>query len=223
MHSPPTRPNSRAYSGCDGRGRYNSIVLFDTKDRERILAGGITLTFRAWRTPKARVGGRYRFDPGHIAVHSVEIVAADAIPGSDAALAGQPDVRALLASIEAYTRTRLAPEAALYRVAFSYYPEPLAAPPRDEPATIATRLAKMDALAPGGPWTAATLRLIADQPRVVSHVLAREAGGERLAFKASVRKLKGLGLTTSFEVGYELTPLGHTVLALLAPSADPSG
>ena len=41
------------------------------------------------------------------------------------------------------------------------------------------------------------------------------AGMERMDFKTNIRKLKALGLTLSHDVGYELTPLGHDVLARL--------
>ena len=38
-------------------------------------------------------------------------------------------------------------------------------------------------------------------------------GRDTLAFKANVRKLKGLGLTESLAVGYRLSPRGVAVLA----------
>jgi hypothetical protein len=39
--------------------------------------------------------------------------------------------------------------------------------------------------------------------------LAVELGREREPFKIDVRKLKNLGLTTSLEVGYRLSPRGE--------------
>ena len=44
------------------------------------------------------------------------------------------------------------------------------------------------------------------------HLLDGQLDRELRVFKADVRKLKGMGLTTSFEVGYELTALGRRVL-----------
>jgi len=44
-------------------------------------------------------------------------------------------------------------------------------------------------------------------------VLAESVGRERDPFKIDVRKLKRLGLTQSFEVGYELSPRGRAFLA----------
>ena len=88
-------------------------------------------------------------------------------------------------------------------------PEPTAPPlPLEE---VRRRLDRMDARATD-PWTMATLRLIGEQPGVVSTVLAEQLGRERFPFKADVRKLKALGLTESLEVGYRLTPLGRAVV-----------
>jgi hypothetical protein len=75
------------------------------------------------------------------------------------------------------------------------------------------RLARLDALSPHGPWTRATLEAIAARPRVAARLLAADLGREKLDFKADVIKLKRLGLTQSFEVGYEVSPRGHAFLA----------
>jgi hypothetical protein len=87
-----------------------------------------------------------------------------------------------------------------------------------DPAELAanvTRLARIDA-ASAAPWTTRYLQLIADQPGVVSHVLAPQAGAEVPPFKRRVRQLKELGLTESLEVGYRLSPRGRVVLEHLA-------
>jgi hypothetical protein len=66
---------------------------------------------------------------------------------------------------------------------------------------VAARLFRIDA-ASGKPWTLRYLRLIAERPATVSHVLATEAGTEVVAFKRRIRRLKDLGLTESLDVGY---------------------
>jgi hypothetical protein len=76
---------------------------------------------------------------------------------------------------------------------------------------ITKRLERMDARS-DTPWAFRTLALIAEQPGVVSTVLARQIGMERFAFKAKVRRLKALGLTISLEVGYRLSPRGAAYL-----------
>ena len=75
---------------------------------------------------------------------------------------------------------------------------------------IEKRLKRLDAKEP---WTAATLALIGKQPRVAASKLAAKLGRETAPFKADVVKLKKLGLTQSFEVGYELSPRGRAFLA----------
>jgi hypothetical protein len=79
----------------------------------------------------------------------------------------------------------------------------------DEVADIAARLARLDKASRHGPWTAATLELIATQPGVRAADLAASVGRETAPFKLDVRKLKGLGLTLSLEVGYRLSPRGE--------------
>ena len=71
----------------------------------------------------------------------------------------------------------------------------------------------MDRLSKHGPWTRQTLELIAQNPPTAASKLAPMLGRDTRAFKADVRKLKKLGLTVSFEVGYELTSLGKAFLA----------
>jgi len=73
-----------------------------------------------------------------------------------------------------------------------------------------------------GAWTLPTLRLIARRPRVAASKLAAQLGRERDPFKVDVRKLKRLGLTQSFEVGYELSPRGRALLARM-PRTSPAG
>jgi hypothetical protein len=80
----------------------------------------------------------------------------------------------------------------------------------DDLRTIRAALARLDA---DGAWTRKTLRLIEQRPRVAASQLAAHLGRETAPFKADVVKLKKLGLTQSFEVGYELSPRGRAFLA----------
>jgi hypothetical protein len=74
---------------------------------------------------------------------------------------------------------------------------------------IDEQLARLDR---NGPWTRKTLRLIQKHPRVAASQLAKKLGRETLPFKEDVRRLKKLGLTQSFEVGYEVSPRGLAFL-----------
>src|SRR5262249_27245170 len=73
-----------------------------------------------------------------------------------------------------------------------------------------------------GEWTLPTLRLIGRRPRIAASVLAASLGRERDPFKIDVRKLKRLGLTQSFEVGYELSPRGRALLRRLPRRPGPT-
>jgi hypothetical protein len=59
------------------------------------------------------------------------------------------------------------------------------------------------------------LQLIADQPGIVSSVLAQQVQADVPPFKRRVRQLKELGLTESLEVGYRLSPRGRALLEYL--------
>ncbi len=76
----------------------------------------------------------------------------------------------------------------------------------DDVAAITAKLAKL------GAWTTETLAIIAKRPRIAASKLAAALGRETAPFKADVVKLKKLGLTQSFEVGYEISPRGNAYL-----------
>ncbi|MDX1384353.1 MAG: hypothetical protein R3190_11950, partial [Thermoanaerobaculia bacterium] len=73
--------------------------------------------------------------------------------------------------------------------------------PADELEALVERLRATDRRRRTGPWVADTLRRVADAPRRRAGDLAAAAGRELRPFKADVRKLKGLGLTRSHEIG----------------------
>jgi hypothetical protein len=190
-------------------------MLFDASDRQRIRHGGVTVTYRLWRRPQARVGGLYRFEPGRVLVESVETVTAGQISDADAAPAGFATAAGLLQALRQRSRAPIEPATVVWRVAFRYEDS---APPSPAKVvgtnTILSRLARADATAET-PWTEAALGAIAARPRTPARLLAADAGMETLPFKANVRRLKALGLTVSHEVGYEITPLGRELLAML--------
>jgi hypothetical protein len=57
-----------------------------------------------------------------------------------------------------------------------------------------------------------TLALIEQHPHRRAPDLAEIEGRETAPFKIDVRKLKALGLTRSFDVGYEISPRGREFL-----------
>ena len=186
-------------------------MLFRRADLDAIAAGELTLAFRRWRRPTVKAGGTLQTRAGLLAIESVDVVDPARISAADARRAGFADPDA--------ARAALRGEGETYRIAFRLAgPDPRialradAALGPDDRAAIAARLARLDGASSHGPWTAVTLRAIADAPGVRAADLAAGLGREKLPFKADVRKLKTLGLTESLERGYRLSPRGRAWL-----------
>ena len=185
-------------------------MLFSADSWPGIADGSITVTFRAWKRPQAKVGGRYRIAGMLIEATDVRQVRVDEITDDDARRAGATDRRR--AAVAA--RRRRSGVACRLRVRRPRRPD--RPPQRDARRRTSTdviaRLARLDR---NGAWTRQTLQLIERYPGIVSTTLARHAGQERPAFKLNVRKLKELGLTESLDIGYRLSPRGEAVLRML--------
>jgi hypothetical protein len=182
-----------------------------------LAEGTITLTFRNWKRPQAKVGGRSRVPRTDIvlAIDSVDRVRVADITDDEARRAGAADRDAVAKRLG----KDLTPATEVWRIAFhrvagedgpSLADQDDLGP--DDLAELDKRLARLDAASNHGPWTAPALRLIADNPGVVSTTLAEAMGYDRPTFKLDVRKLKRLGLTESLEVGYRLSPRGRAYL-----------
>lgn len=73
--------------------------MFSQELRDDVLAGEITVSFRLWKRPRVKAGGRYPVgQPGHglieqgvIEVDSIELVPFAAITAADVRRAGEPD------------------------------------------------------------------------------------------------------------------------------------
>jgi hypothetical protein len=184
--------------------------LFNARDHERVVRGDLTVTWRLWKYAHVKAGRVYPtgFGGGH-SIDDVRAVRVGDVTDADAHEVGLADATALVELARAHTGASVSVGTILYRVQFHYVPELPAKPalPLDE---IARRLQRLDQNSRWGVWTEPVLRLIEDNPGVVSTVLAAEIGQPRAEFKTNVRKLKALGLTISLEVGYELSELGQT-------------
>jgi hypothetical protein len=192
------------------------MLLFKKPFLAGLESGAITLTFRRWQKPHVRPGGRYRCHPiGVLEVDAIDKVTVAAISPADAVRAGFPTRASLVAYLAELGPLDDATE--LYRVELHHGGDgdrvELAlesALTPDDVATIAKQLAAMDR---AEPWTRRTLAIIDNHPRVAASQLAKKLGRETAPFKIDVRKLKKLGLTQSFEVGYEISPRGRAFLA----------
>lgn len=194
------------------------MVLFRSEQQRRVEAGEIGVTYRAWQSPRVRVGERYRVGAGSILVDACEPVAAASISNEDARAAGYVSREALIKAA-AYRRPEgLAYPEILYRVTFRYDAVPAREGPDTETlsdedaAALTAKLDAMDARSSHGPWTWDTLREIGANPGLVSTFLAENLNRERFELKADIRKLKALGLTISLLSGYELSPRGQALL-----------
>ena len=64
---------------------------FSKELREDVIAGDITVSFRLWRRPKVKAGGRYPVGPVHIEVDSIELIPFSAITAADVRRSGEPE------------------------------------------------------------------------------------------------------------------------------------
>jgi hypothetical protein len=198
------------------------MLLFQKRFHEGLVGGRTTLTFRRWDKPHVKPGGRYRCHPiGVLEVTAVSRVQLVEIVEGDASRAGFASLEELVVYLRAAPgKARLTARSEVFRVELKHGGDgdrvELAlddALKPDDVRAIKARLARFDEASDVGPWTKKTLALIAKHPRVAASQLAEKLGREKLSFKADVVKLKRLGLTQSFEVGYELSPRGVAFIA----------
>ena len=193
------------------------MLLFQKRFHAGLVDGSIRLTFRRWEKPHVRPGGRYRCHPiGVLEVDRVERVPVLGITDEEARTAGFSSRDELLGFMSDGPAGPVTPDTEVWRVALHHGGDgdrvEIALDDQLTSAQVATLARRLERL---GEWTIPTLRLIGRRPRVAASVLARSLGRERDPFKVDVRKLKRLGLTQSFEVGYELSPRGRALLARL--------
>ena len=71
------------------------MVEFSSELRDGVLSGEITVSFRLWRRPKVKPGGRYRVGLGHIEIDAVELVAFSSITPVEVGRCGEVDLDSL--------------------------------------------------------------------------------------------------------------------------------
>ncbi len=186
-------------------------MLFRSDILAGIAEGRVTLAFRRWRRAPPAEGSSLRSPIGVLCLDRVTVVDEGDITPDDVRRTGQSldQLRTSIAGEGTLLRIELRLAGADPRIALR---ERL--PEQAELAAIVARLARIDT-ASAQPWTTRYLQLIAEQPGIVSRMLARHVKTEVPPFKRRVRQLKELGLTESLEVGYRLSPRGRALLERL--------
>lgn len=197
------------------------MLLFKKAFHAGLTSGAVTLTFRRWQKPHVKAGGRYRCHPiGVLQVDAVALVPVVAITAADATRAGFATRDELVAYLTELGP--LTPTTQVYRVELHHGGDgdrvEHALEDQLSAADVEGIRAKLARLDKDGKWTAKTLAIIEGNPRVAASQLAKKLKRETLPFKVDVRKLKKLGLTQSFEVGYEISPRGKAYLAAATSS-----
>ena len=184
-------------------------MLFRRDILQGIVDGRVTLAVRRWRRAPPADGSSLRSPIGVLCLDRVTVIDEGDITPEDVRRTGMSTDE---------LRASIAGEGALLRIEFHVAgDDPRIAlreslPGDTELDLIVAGLAGLDTKVR---WTGRYLRLIADQPGIVSRVLARQVDADVPSFKRRVRQLKELGLTESLEVGYRLSPGGRAVLAHL--------
>jgi len=179
-----------------------------------IRAGEVTVAFRSWKRPTVKAGGTLTIGAiGQMAIDAVTPIEVGDINEADVASTGEAE----LADILKFVRDE--PDRTLYRIDFHYLGEDPRIALRtssevspDEAGELTTKLDAIDKRSAEGPWTRQVLRLIADNPALVSTDLAPQVSMDRVVFKRKVRQLKTLGLTESLSPGYRISPRGQAYL-----------
>jgi hypothetical protein len=70
-------------------------VQFSPELRDDVASGEITVSFRLWRRPKVKVGGRYPVGPVDIEVDSIELVPFSSVTRADVRQSGERDRESL--------------------------------------------------------------------------------------------------------------------------------
>jgi hypothetical protein len=91
-------------------------MIFSRELHDDVLSGDITVSFRLWRRPKVKVGGRYPFGPVYIEVDSLELLPFASITPTDLRRSGEKDRESL--RHRAAHAGPIAQDTLLYRVEF---------------------------------------------------------------------------------------------------------
>ena len=169
-------------------------MQFTTRNSDEIRAGKVTVSFRNWRRPHAKVGGIYRLRPtGAVKVTGIAKARLSDVTSDDVARAGFQSVDALIAFLG------LSRSALVTRVEFALTDDAPKTTPSLPPEEVVERLKATDRRS-AAPWTGRVLALIEAHPATRAGDLAPVMGWDTPKFKSNVRKLKALGRHTAWKL-----------------------
>lgn len=187
-------------------------MLFKSNHLEGIKSGKISLAFRRWKKMLVRKGTLQHTHIGQVRIEDIVEIEKDAIKNSDALRAGYNSLGDLLEFLEEG-------EGLIYKIEVRYHGEDPRIQLREQKLVdnvtleqLKSKLKRLDGFSKEGAWTKDVLLSIQNHPRLRAADLAKIVGREKLWLKANIRKLKNLGLTISHDIGYEISPLGKTLI-----------
>jgi hypothetical protein len=191
-------------------------MLIKMQPLKAIREGKISVQFRKWTRPSVRKGTLLTTAVGQVEIQQLEVIQEKDITETDAKAAGFETRDALLDTLRKHD------DGEIYKIGVRYHGDDPRIKLRNnldlndaQYQQLIKKLQRLDVASKEGPWTKATLLAISKHPRVVSTELAAKLNYERMWLKLNIRKLKNMGLTISHEVGYEISPLGKSVLQRL--------
>ena len=136
-------------------------MLFSAAAWPGLADGSITVTFRTWTKPQAKVGGRYRVGGMLLEATAVGVVTVSELTDADAVAAGETNLASLMKRLKPSSS-----DAMVWRVDLRYLGiddrierRTLDELSDDDIIALRTRLDRLDRSG-GKPWTRTTLQLI---------------------------------------------------------------
>ncbi len=188
-------------------------MLIKSVHLQGIKAGTVKLAFRRWQKPAVKEGTLLKTFIGLVKVVSISTVKESQITQKDIRDAGFDDRELFLKSLRQNDNHNI------YKIELRYYSEDPRLELRNNTTLTNSALEelnnkfdRLDKYGKQGLWTKKVLLAIKENPKLRAVDLAKLTGFEKQWLKLNIRKLKNLGLTISHEVGYELSPLGKSLV-----------
>ena len=190
-------------------------MLFTVDVLNKIKSGEVTAALRKWKKPTVKKDGTLITSIGQLHIDDLKTIKLDDITDGILTRCGINDFRVWKKKF--YDKR----DGDLYLVEFSIIgPDPRIELREninwslEELIKVKKKLNTWD-INYGSPWTLRVMQYILDHPQKRAADMAVDLGIEKSILKPNIRKLKALGLTISYSVGYDLSPRGKKLLEVL--------